>query len=306
MTLIGLETYHLIHNQHPFTLNIEPCVMALGFFDGVHLGHQRVIHTAKEIANEKNVKLAVMTFYPHPKEVLSNGNRKVYYLTPMAVKEDIFARLGVDRFYVVKFDPLFAELSPQDFIHQYVIGLGAVHVVAGFDFTYGCKGQGTMATIGEDGKGKFQVTTVPKVQCNEEKISSTFIRKLISQGDVQRIPSFLGDFYETRGKFQLNSRGHDSGNHTLIVTMHPFFMIPAIGFYEIEAMIDQQNYRGIGKIREGKRGSFHTEIKLFNRMENPVNPFVKIKWMKQISKKDWITHPLLYSNNFENVYTLKS
>ena len=285
-------------------MNIESCVMALGFFDGVHLGHQRVIHNAKEIAREKNVKLAVMTFYPHPKEVLSNGNTRVHYLTPLDVKEDIFARLGVDRFYVVKFDPLLAELSPQDFINHYVIGLGAVHVVAGFDFTYGFRGQGTMDTIGEDGKGKFQVTTVPKVHCSEEKISSTLIRQLISQGDVQRIPSFLGDYYETRGKLQLKSRGHDLGNNTFIVSMHPFFMIPALGLYEIEATINQHDYRGIARIREGKNGSVLTEIKLFNRITYPVNPTIKIKWVQRIFKKDMLKHPLLNSNKNENVYIM--
>lgn len=286
-------------------MNIESCVMALGFFDGVHLGHQRVIHRAKEIARKKNVQLAVMTFYPHPKEVLSNGNTRVHYLTPLAVKEDIFARLGVDRFYVVKFDTLFAELTPQEFINHYVIGLGAVHVVAGFDFTYGFKGQGTMDTIEDDGKGKFQVTQVPKVHCSEEKISSTLIRQLISQGDVQRIPSFLGDYYETRGEYQLISRGNDSGNYTFIVSMQPFFMIPAMGFYEIEATINQQRHRGIAKIREGKNGSVFTEIKFFNRISNLVNPIIKIKWIQRIYKKDWITHPLLYSKNFENVYIFK-
>lgn len=307
MKLIDIETFHLTHSQSPFFLRMEPCIMALGFFDGVHLGHQKVIRTARQIAREKKVKLAVMTFAPHPKEVLSNGNTKVHYLTPLPVKVDIFDKLGVDRLYVITFNQDFAELSPQEFINQYVIGLGAIHVVAGFDFTYGFKGQGNMDTILEDGRGKFQVTQIPKLQFSDEKISSTLIRQVIGEGDVERIPSFLGDYYETRGKILLNARGHYSADNTLIVSMLPYFMLPAKGVYEIETYIDHQKYQGIARIDGLENGSNFIEMKLFDRVTNLVNQTIKIKWIQRRAKiqRGKLNLHFLSSNHFESDYIVE-
>ena len=81
-----------------------------------------------------------MSFFPHPKVVISNGKEKVNYLMPISEKEKILKSLGVDTFYIVKFDKTFAQLSPEEFVAEYLTSLGVVHAVAGFDFTYGRRG----------------------------------------------------------------------------------------------------------------------------------------------------------------------
>jgi len=277
-----LETFHLTHCQESISLKAEACVMAMGFFDGVHLGHRRVIARAKQIAMANHLQLAVMTFFPHPKEVLSRGEIKMDYLTPIGVKEEIFAELGVDKLYIVKFDEIFALVSPKEFIHKYVVGLNVVHVVAGFDFTYGCKGLGDMNTIEAHGGYTFRVTTVPKMELSGSKISSTLIRELLASGNVREIASYLGNDYETRGKFLLYTRSLTPGYLKAEIASLPNYTLPKAGFYEIEVYIDHRHYQGIACVRS-KLNTIMVEIELFHchRIQNCT---IKIKWLNRLTE----------------------
>ena len=175
--------------------------MALGFFDGLHQGHRKVIQTALNKAKEKNVQLSVMSFFPHPKTVISNGKKQVCYLMPISEKEKMLEQLGVDRFYIVQFDREFASLSPQQFVTQYLLKLGVIHAVAGFDFSYGSRGLGNLDRLKNDSGGIIEVTKVEKVECQGEKISSTCIRERLVKGLVEEIPHFLGRPYEVKGNW---------------------------------------------------------------------------------------------------------
>lgn len=119
----------IIHVQHPlssiYTAEAEPCLLALGFFDGVHLGHQELINLAKRIAKQQKLKLAVMTIFPHPKQIIGNDQKPQTYITPLEQKVKLMQDLGVDTLIVVNFDSEFAHLSPSDFIEDYLCGLNA-------------------------------------------------------------------------------------------------------------------------------------------------------------------------------------
>ncbi len=143
--------------------------MALGYFDGVHLGHQKVIGTAKQIAEEKGLTLAVMTFHPHPSHVLGRDKEPKDLITPLEDKINQIEQLGTEVLYVVKFNEVFASLSPKQFIDQYIIGLNVQHAVAGFDFTYGKYGKGTMKTMPDDLDGKAGCTMVEKLTEQDKK-----------------------------------------------------------------------------------------------------------------------------------------
>ncbi|TQR08564.1 hypothetical protein [Psychrobacillus soli] len=94
-----------------------------------------MIKTAGDVAKEKSTSLSVMSFFPHPKTILSKGNTELYYLMPISKKASILESLGVDSLYVVKFDKDFLSLFPEQFISSYCMNV--IHAVAGFDFTYG-------------------------------------------------------------------------------------------------------------------------------------------------------------------------
>lgn len=200
--VIQLKTCFIFQEKRNILFaNRPPCVLALGFFDGVHKGHQKVIKTAVEKAKKKGLKAAVMTFSPHPKEVITNGKKQVAKLTTFVRKEQLIRELGVHFLYVIHFDNQFASLRPQQFINKYLIPLQVKHVVAGFDFTYGAKEMGNMKRLDTDSRGAFTVTTVDKVDNDGEKISSTLIRKKVMSGDFTHMLTYLGRFYETCGVF---------------------------------------------------------------------------------------------------------
>ncbi|PYZ94838.1 cytidyltransferase [Salipaludibacillus keqinensis] len=221
--------------------NSESCVMALGFFDGVHLGHQEIIKTAKRIANQKNLKLAVMTFSPHPTAVIKKGEQVTKYMTPMAIKEKIFKKIGVDILYVVDFNIQVAQIPHDQFVKEYLYGLKCKHVVAGFDYKYGFKGKGNMTQLQFDAKGQFCVTTVEKQEKCEHKVSSTLLRKLISSGRVEDVPTYLGKQYEVEGILKRNRN-----EYTLHIDSNYF--IPCSGSYEVAMIIGDMVTKGVCEV----------------------------------------------------------
>lgn len=178
---------------------LGPFVMAIGYFDGVHYGHQKVINTAVEKAKEMQMKTAVMTFTPHPKEVITKGETSVEQLSTFSQKEAYIKELGVDYLFVVHFNRSFASLTPKQFVKQYIVDMYVRHVVVGFDFTYGAFGKGNVFRLAEDGENQFTISIIHKIELHGEKISSTFIRKLIRGGKVNITPFYLGRTYETIG-----------------------------------------------------------------------------------------------------------
>lgn len=277
-----METIFLDHsNSKPQITNTHSCVLALGFFDGVHLGHQRLIQTAKKIAEEKQVSLAVMTFYPHPRQIVNKNTAPVKYLTPLYRKQEILKNMGVEKLFIVKFDPNFAKLSPEEFVQQYIINLGCVHVVGGFDYNYGYKGQGNMKTLLESGEGHFGVTVVKKISFNKEKISSTLIRGLIAEGKMQFLPKYLGSFYKVSGMISRSWLLKD-GLQELVVKIEADSLLPADGQYQIQLTCNNLFYHGtIQKISDRDNYSL-LYVYIYEDYNLSIGDFVNIKWIKSL------------------------
>jgi riboflavin kinase/FMN adenylyltransferase len=196
-------------------------VIALGCFDGLHHGHVKVIQTALQEAKERRRPLSVMSFYPHPKTVI-DGNACFHYLMTQSEKEKKLCELGVDTLYLVEFDKDFAGLSPQAFVMEYLINLGVIHAIAGYDFTYGSRGAGNMDTLKHDSGDRIDVTTVDKVEYNGEKISSTRIRQQLLKGNVEELPNLIGHSYE------LKCEGAGT-----VLTPFSYYTLPAPGSYDV-------------------------------------------------------------------------
>lgn len=240
-----METIHIEYpNQIPAKAESAPCVLALGFFDGVHLGHCGILEAAKTAAKEKGMTFSVMTFYPHPKDILFPDREPMTYLTPLSVKKERFEELGVEQLFIVKFTPEFAKLSPEDFIDYFMVGLQCRHAVAGFDYHYGHKGKGNMQTLTEAGRGRFEVTTVRKIEQQAEKISSTAVRDLLAAGKVETVPELLGHFYEVRGTVKQNSLFYKD-QQFIKVDVSKEYRLPKLGVYQVEAEIEGKLYAGI-------------------------------------------------------------
>ncbi|WP_099220958.1 bifunctional riboflavin kinase/FAD synthetase [Listeria costaricensis] len=224
-------------------------VMALGFFDGVHRGHQTVIQKARQIATEKGLKLAVMTFDPHPSVVLSKVRKKVKYLTPLEEKQEKMAALGVDLLYVVRFTTAFSDLTPAEFVEKYLVDLAVKHVVAGFDYSYGKKGAGRMKDLPSYANGRFDVTVVDKEEALHAKISSTTIRGYIEAGQLDEANELLGYPYTTKGTvIHGDKRGRTIGFPTANILVDEGYLIPKLGVYAVKFRVNGETYLGMASI----------------------------------------------------------
>jgi riboflavin kinase/FMN adenylyltransferase len=277
--------------SHPHGLNKEsssPKVMALGYFDGVHIGHQTVIQTAKKIADEKGIASAVMTFHPHPSVVLKKDRAVHFALTPLHDKIAAIESLGVDILYVVDFKEEFAQLLPQMFVDEYIININVKHVVAGFDFTYGKLGKGTMETIPFHSRNQFSQTEIQKVEVDCEKVSSTNIRGLLQGGHVSEISCLLGRPYKIKGEVvHGEKRGGSIGFPTANIDVQESYQIPKVGVYAVRMKVKDEWYNGVCNI--GFKPTFHQdmdiasiEVHLFDFTENIYGENVELEFANRI------------------------
>ncbi|MDE6376789.1 MAG: riboflavin biosynthesis protein RibF [Ligilactobacillus sp.] len=227
----------------------EKIVLALGFFDGVHRGHQAVIKAAKKQAQKMGVKLAVMTFDRHPSAIFQQRDpQKIQYLTTIAEKLALFEKFGADIAYVVKFDEKLAYLKPQEFIDKYVVGLNAIGITAGSDYTYGPHTVANMKNLPKYAKNRFEIQTVELLK-EDEKVGSTEIRKALASGKVERAAHYLGYDYQTTGTVVHGfERGRQIGFPTLNIEASPAKQLPAVGVYAVEVELDGKRYQGMASI----------------------------------------------------------
>ena len=222
-------------------MNARGAVVAIGNFDGIHKGHQAVINEAGTIARASNRPWAVMSFEPHP-DALFQPDREPFRLSTMRTKAHMIEELGVDELLIQTFDFAFAGLTAQQFVENVLVGgLGASHVVAGYDFQFGQKRQGNCDLLLKMGREKgFGFTAVPKVVDSDGVLySSTRVRELLREGDVHGAAEVLGRPAELEGRVEHgDQRGRQLGFPTANLHLGEFIR-PAKGVYAIRAGVDE-------------------------------------------------------------------
>lgn len=240
-----------IELTYPHTLRVEDLpetVAAIGFFDGLHLGHQKVIQTAVDKAKERHCESAVITFHPHPTVVLRNA-KDVKYITPLREKQAILQNMDVDRLYIITFNKELSQLSPQGFIDHFIIDLHIKHLVAGFDYTYGHKGAGNMTVIKDQTKGCFDFTVIDKMESDKEKISSTKIRELLKEGNISGVNELLQRPLAFYGKvIDGEKRGRKLGFPTANLQVDPDLLFPRKGIYAVKIVYKNETYEGMASL----------------------------------------------------------
>lgn len=230
--------------------------LAIGFFDGLHKGHRSVIEEAQRKAKELKILSAVMTFDPHPSHLFGDGTSKVSYITQFPEKVRLLREMGVDTLFVVSFDWALASLSPEQFVDVFIKKLGVKHVTAGFDFTFGSKGAGTMEQMSALANGEYGTTVVEKVTDKVEKISSSRIRQLLKEGNVEEAASLLGRSFRTIGTVvHGEKRGRLLGFPTANVQPVDKPVLPTNGVYAVRFMVDGQTLDGVCNV--GVKPTFH-------------------------------------------------
>lgn len=247
-----MEIITSLEQLHSFA---APCVVALGTFDGLHRGHLDVIGTAKQEAEHTGAKLAVFTFSNHPLEWINPAHVPVALVTP-AVKLQLLESLGVDVLIDIPFNQLVADLLPQQFLER-LSALNYSCLVVGENFTYGQRGVGNVYTLAASAQAMgFKLIVRKLVSNNGTIVSSTEIRRLITDGEVQQAAKMLGRSYSISGIVAHgNERGRLLGYPTAnleLVDAH--VAIPLGGVYAVRAYVDGGVYGGMANI--GKNPTF--------------------------------------------------
>ncbi len=241
-----------LEQLHTFT---EPCVIALGTFDGLHLGHKDVIGSAKEYAQQQGNCLAVFTFSNHPLSLIKPELVPVALLT-QEQKHASFEEMGVDLLLDIPFDEALASLSPEEFLQKLSV-LKFSCLVCGENFTFGSKGAGNIQTLTAFTQANnCKLIVRPLVSDDKEVISSTVIRHLIAAGEVAKARIMLGRAYTLSGTVVLgNQRGNTIGFPTANLALEATKVaVPAGGVYAVKVYIDGKCYKGMGNI--GKNPTF--------------------------------------------------
>lgn len=281
----------VIHLKYPHQLQTVkgPFSLAVGFFDGVHLGHQQVINAAITTAKKLNIKSAVMTFDPHPSIVLGGRKEQVFYVTPLQQKLDTLNSLGVDTVFVVHFTSDFAKLSPETFVQTFIKDLNVQHVTAGFDFSFGAYGKGNMELMQDLSDGQYGVTVIEKCADETEKISSTRIRAALNDGDMELAHRLLGRAFEVPGiVVHGDKRGRTLGFPTANVQHMDGCFIPATGVYAVRILVQNVWHNGVCNVgykptfKDPNNKQLTIEVHIFDFDKNIYGEEVVVGWYKRI------------------------
>lgn len=223
---------------------MQPVVVALGNFDGVHLGHQAVVSRAVEEGRRWGMRSVAATFDPHPRAVLWPGNEPKLLTTP-EVRRELLLACGVDEVREIRFDRQLSKKSPREFVLEVLAGsLGARVVVVGENFRFGHKASGDVTELRRCMREvSGEAYTVPISNVLGEGISSTRIRKLLAAGEVREAARFLGRPYLLRGEVvEGDKRGRTIGFPTVNVLSDERALVPGRGVYAGHAWVGSERY----------------------------------------------------------------
>ncbi len=232
-----MRTIEITSADKDFSQVESGCVLTIGNFDGLHLGHQEILTVARQIAAEKATQLAAMTFEPHPVTVLQ-PEKTPKVLTLLKMKQNLLASLGVDTFIVIKDTAKLLTLSADEFVAQFLTtGARPIVVVEGHDFNFGAERSGSVETLKQAGADNgFDVVVVEPKEITFStgqhiRVSSTMIRYMLESGHVADAALALGRPYQLAGPV---IAGRGKGKHLGFPTLNmepPGQIIPAEGVY---------------------------------------------------------------------------
>jgi riboflavin kinase / FMN adenylyltransferase len=234
-------------------------VVTIGTFDGVHLGHQKVIDRLNEIARQHGGESVIFTFFPHPRLIISPRETNLRLLTTLEEKKKLFARSGIDHLIVYPFTKAFSQLTYAGFVEEVLVNkLHTRCLVVGYDHRFGKNREGGFEYLQNCAqKFGFDIEKLDVLLVDEAHVSSTRIREALENGDIQLANKYLGYRFTLHGTVVDGQRvGRKIGFPTAnIEASDPHKLIPGYGVYAVEVMIEGENYGGMLNI--GIRPTFN-------------------------------------------------
>ncbi len=224
-----------------------PLALSIGMFDGVHLGHQTIIRQLNDVAHNKGLQSAILTFWPHPRTVF-NPNDDLKLLNTIEEKTYLLEKNGVQHLFLKEFDEAFRNLTGEEFVRQILVEkLNVKYLIIGHDHTFGKNRSGDFALLQKmSSEGGFEVQQVEAVNFHDKNISSTQIRNALAAGNVIEANAMLGYVYSIKGIVVDGKKiGRTIGYPTANIQTNPIKLLPKKGAYIVEVFVKDQKYKGM-------------------------------------------------------------
>ena len=279
-------------------------VVLIGNFDGIHLGHQKLISKAKKIAEQKKQKLVLITFNPHPREIINNTEMDL--ILPYKEKKSLLKNYGIDMINEIKFTNKLSKLSAEEFAKEYIYKAhNPSDIVIGKNFKFGHKARGDAKLLKDSLSKKVKVHSIDIKRLDSLIISSSEIKKLISKGSIKKVNKLLGRNYHISGKvIHGEKRGRLIGFPTTNLSTEWNFL-PKKGVYVSKVVISDKSYQSITNI--GVRPTFNAnslqiESHIFDFNKNVYGKKIKIYFLARIrNEKKFETVEKLIENITKDV-----
>ena len=275
-----------IHN-----LNILNPILTIGVFDGVHLGHQRVLNRLKEIAKEKDGESVVLTLWPHPRIVLDKDVEYLRLLNNIEEKKYLLSKTGIDHLIIVPFNKDFSQLSAYEFIKEYLVKkINVKHLVVGYNHQFGKDRKAGFEFLSECAqKFDFSIEKLDIKLVDNDRVSSTKIRKFLTSGYLDIANNYLGYEYFISGNVvEGNQIGRKIGFPTANIKIpEPYKQVPKDGVYAVRVKLNGDSYYGMLNIGsrttiESTFRSKNIEVHILGFDEKIYNQTVTVSFVKRI------------------------
>ncbi len=224
------------NSSHP----TPPLALTIGNFDGVHLGHLKIIDEVKKIAKEKNLASAILTFEPHPISFFNPAKAQDFRINSLAEKLKIFSEKKIDYVIILPFNKIFSEISASDFVQKILVeALDVKHLTIGYDFTFGKNREGNFKLLEEESrKFNFTLTEILPVKNHEQTCSSSAVRKLLREGKIAEANKILGRAFAISGLVNEGKKlASQLGFPTANLITKPHLIKPKSGVYKTKTFI---------------------------------------------------------------------
>lgn len=269
-------------------------VVTSGTFDGVHIGHQKILSRLKKIAKSTNGETVLITYWPHPRLVLGSDS-SIKLITAFEEKIKLLRRFGLDHLIIINFTKEFAKTTSSDFIKNIIVdGIGTKTLVIGYDHRFGHNREGSFEALSANSdKYGFTVEEIPQQEIHHIAVSSTKIRNHLSQGEIHISNEYLGYPHCLHGKVvKGNQLGRKLGFPTANIKVNSELkLIPSLGSYAVKVELDDIEFNGMLNIgtRPTVNGSASTltiEVNIFNFDKNIYGTEITVKFIKLIRKEE--------------------
>jgi riboflavin kinase/FMN adenylyltransferase len=292
-----------IFNDLNAIAEISNPVVTIGTFDGVHIGHQKILQTLLDEAKGIDGESVLLTFYPHPRMILYPESHGMKLLQTQAEKMEKLSEYGLQNLIIYPFSFDFSRLTALEFVRDILVNkLHVRKIVIGYDHQFGKNREGNIQYLKDIADTyEFEVIEIPAQDIDEVNISSTKIREALLNGDVQRAAVFLGQPYVLSGKVvRGRALGRTIGFPTANIEVNSDLkLVPGIGVYAVEVHVEGNAYRGMLNI--GKRPTIvstddvHLEVHILDFQEDIYDKMITIRFIERVRDEQ----------KFESVEALK-